>query len=158
MFLAGIAAWLLLFCGYLEPPLLFFVESGENSLHSVLRGNPDENVSVAGNVKARALSPAGNPATWVTENDYPQEAIANGWHGEVSFRLDVNADGRVVKCSVTKSSTHTVLDEKACSTLTERARFDPARDAAGEPIASTFASRLAWKFPEGGTPSLPVSF
>ena len=42
-----------------------------------------------------APTPVGDPATWVTPEDYPSEALRNGQQGIVGFRADVDRQGNV---------------------------------------------------------------
>ncbi|HEY0411628.1 MAG TPA: energy transducer TonB [Allosphingosinicella sp.] len=89
------------------------------------------------------------PQSWVTNEDYPLEAMRAAESGTVSFRLDVDAAGAVTGCTVTASSGSARLDQATCDILTARARFAPARDTQGRPIASTWSSRFRWVLPEG---------
>ncbi|NCU12973.1 MAG: TonB family protein, partial [Sphingomonadaceae bacterium] len=75
--------------------------------------------------KARAATPIGNPATWVTRADYPPEALREQREGVVGFRLEIGPNGRVTACEVTFSSGYAPLDEATCRLLSERAIFNP---------------------------------
>jgi protein TonB len=97
--------------------------------------------------QAIAARPRGAPSEWVTTDDYPANALRAGEQGRTGFRLDIGADGRVTGCTITQSSGSADLDQTACRILTRRARFTPARDAAGNPIASNYASNVLWKLP-----------
>lgn len=112
----------------------------------------------AGQAADRSVSvtPIGDQATWITYGDYPASAVLAGISGTTAVRLDVNAEGRVVGCTVTTSSGNGELDTTACERLAERARFSPARDAQGRPIASVFAKRIRWSVPtqQSSDPSL----
>lgn len=101
--------------------------------------------------KARRVAPAENPANWVTDDDYPAEALRQDQSGTVGFRLLIGSKGEVTGCEVTSSSGSSVLDQASCSLLSARAKFKPALDASGKPIASQFNSRFTWKIP----PTLP---
>ncbi len=91
------------------------------------------------------LMPKGSPQSWVTNDDYPPSAQREGAEGTVSFRLEVGPDGRVTSCSVTGSSGNSELDSTACKLLTRRARFNPGKDASGNPIGGQFSSRFQWR-------------
>lgn len=97
---------------------------------------------------ASPAKPRGNPGLWVTNDDYPSSAIREGVQGTTGFRLDVGPDGKVTNCSVTSSSGSGVLDDTACRLLTRRARFTPAKDAAGNGLPSSYTSRVKWQIPE----------
>jgi TonB family protein len=93
------------------------------------------------------VRPAGSPQSWVTDDDYPPEALRRGEQGTVAFTLEVDPAGKPSACHVTQSSGHAVLDRAACTLLTQRARFVPARDAAGIAIPAKFRSRFTWRIP-----------
>jgi TonB family protein len=94
--------------------------------------------------------PTGNPGLWVTTNDYPPEALREEREGVVGFSLTVGPDGRVSLCKVTTSSGHTDLDAAACALITQRARFDPARNAKGIARIGQYANRVRWQIPTKG--------
>ncbi|WP_370179785.1 TonB family protein [Alteriqipengyuania sp.] len=52
--------------------------------------------------------------------------------------LDVSAQGRVTSCRVSRSSGFPNTDAKVCELSYDRIRFEPARDAAGNPVPATF--------------------
>jgi protein TonB len=98
--------------------------------------------------QAEGVKPRGNPQGWVTNEDYPAAAMRSGESGTTSFRLSVGPDGRVTDCAVTGSSGSSTLDQTACRLLMRRARFSPAKDQNGQPMASSWASRFRWELPE----------
>ena len=70
-----------------------------------------------------------------------------GAEGRVSVSVSVGADGGVTGCRVTASSRSAALDEGTCRVLRERARYTPARDAAGQAVADTVAEQVTWALP-----------
>lgn len=88
-----------------------------------------------------------NAAGWISVGDYPADALSAHGEGRVGVRLAVRADGRVSDCDVTTTSGTPSLDTATCGLLFVRARFSPARDDAGKPVAGTFATRIAWRYP-----------
>jgi periplasmic protein TonB len=91
------------------------------------------------------LTPRGSPGSWVTNDDYPPSAQRDGVEGVTGFSLAVGPDGKVTGCSVTASSGSSLLDDTACRLLTRRARFNPAKDAGGTAISSSYAGRFRWQ-------------
>lgn len=87
-----------------------------------------------------------NLAGYVRDNDYPRQALSRRAMGIVYFELAISAEGRVSNCRVTRSSGEPSLDEQTCRIMLQRARFRPARDAAGQPVADVVTSRLGWFF------------
>ena len=83
--------------------------------------------------------------TYVTNDDYPVEALFNEEQGEVVFILLVGPDGRVRACTVTAASGSPSLDETTCRLMRSRARFTPARRSDGAPEFDTVRSRIAWR-------------
>jgi TonB family protein len=81
----------------------------------------------------------------IGDMDYPAAALRAEEQGNVRVALDVAADGRVTGCTVVESSRSATLDSATCRILTARARFTPARDAAGEPTTDRFETALAWR-------------
>ncbi|WP_284124386.1 energy transducer TonB family protein [Parerythrobacter aestuarii] len=59
----------------------------------------------------------------------------------VDVRLGVSTQGRVTSCSIVRASPFPETDAKVCELAYEQVRFEPARDANGDPVASTFTYR-----------------
>jgi protein TonB len=99
---------------------------------------------------ARTVEPArarANLASYVSDEDYPSNAIRNGEQGTTRFRLTVGPDGKVKDCSVTNSSGSSALDSTTCRLMKQRARFTPAMDSNGRPAGDTVASAIRWVLP-----------
>jgi TonB family protein len=86
-------------------------------------------------------------------DDYPEPARSLGEQGRVSFILDVGADGRVTRCTISYSSGSASLDSATCRLMRSRGRFTPARDANGDPATSRIDSEVLWILP--GRPPPP---
>jgi protein TonB len=98
-----------------------------------------------------------NLASYLSDDDYPAEAIRKGEQGLVAFRLEVSASGAVSGCTVELSSGSALLDASTCNILSERARFTPARDGSGRAVADSVTGRIRWALPEAGGPPLGTS-
>lgn len=94
-----------------------------------------------------AALPRGEPGGWITERDYQPRWIREDLSGVAGFTLRIDARGRVTDCTITRSTGHAVLDGATCRLLTRRARFDPARNSAGEKVAGAYSSSVAWEIP-----------
>ena len=92
--------------------------------------------------------PLGRPGEWVTEADYPTNAIRLDHAGTVGFTLTVSAAGRVSGCEITRSSGFADLDTATCALLQRRARFEPARDAEGKATTGVYANAVRWQLPD----------
>ncbi|URD62093.1 TonB family protein [Sphingomonas sp. KRR8] len=80
-------------------------------------------------------------------DDYPQDAIRNEQQGTTSVHLTIGTDGRVSGCDVTGSSGSSSLDQATCRIIRSRARYTPAKDQNGAPIAGTDNARIRWVLP-----------
>lgn len=92
------------------------------------------------------LSPA-SVAQHFTRDDYPAEALRRREQGTVWFRVDVGANGRVAACTITRSSGSADLDAATCRIVQRRARFAPARDAAGNALPDSISTHMKWRLP-----------
>jgi TonB family protein len=81
----------------------------------------------------------------VTANDYPAVALMKEQEGTVTVRLDVDRTGVVTTCKVVISAGSAALDDQTCALFRARARYIPAHDRRGRPVASTVDQRMAWR-------------
>jgi protein TonB len=98
-------------------------------------------------VVSKAAGAKGDPAQWITNDDYPPSSIRAEEEGTTAIKWTINGQGRVENCVVTSSSGSPALDQAACRALQRRGRYTPATDAAGNPIATTSSRRVVWKLP-----------
>ena len=91
-----------------------------------------------------------NPGRWVgrIQGDYPSSALRREEEGTVTMRITVGANGRVSACSVTGSSGSSALDQAACRGMERYARYNPALNAAGDPISDTVTEAIRYQIPE----------
>lgn len=96
--------------------------------------------------QARAVQPR-DLARWANRigSDYPRRAAQRGEQGTVGFRVTVGPNGRVEACDITSSSGSVDLDRAACQGVTRYARFNPALNDAGEPIAASWSSAITYR-------------
>ncbi|WBH16820.1 energy transducer TonB [Sphingomonas radiodurans] len=98
-------------------------------------------------VVSKAAGAKGDPAQWITNDDYPPSSIRAEEEGTTAIKWTINGQGRVENCVVTASSGSPALDQAACRALVRRGRYSPATDAAGNPIATTQTRRVVWRLP-----------
>lgn len=92
-------------------------------------------------------------------DDYPAEALARGAQGRVAFVLEIDRAGAVAECRIETSSGHPDLDRATCAIMRERARFRPALDRRGRPLADRWTSSITWQISDHGWPAdRPVRF
>ena len=97
--------------------------------------------------RASSTSARANLASYISDSDYPAEAIRAGEQGTVGFRLDVGPEGLVTGCTILLSSNSASLDGATCRILQARARFTPARDSHGRAVADSVKGRIRWVLP-----------
>ena len=99
--------------------------------------------------RARGVSPDGlNRWAARIQDDYPSSALRREEQGTVTMRITVGANGRVEACAVSGSSGSSALDDAACRGMQRYARYNPALNAAGDPISSTTTQSIRYVLPE----------
>jgi protein TonB len=88
--------------------------------------------------------------------DYPPDALRAGLTGTVEVRYTIGPDGRVHDCAVAVSSGHPSLDAATCPLLQQRVRYEPARDARGNPTSASRTQRVRWELPPDQELPAPV--
>jgi TonB family protein len=94
---------------------------------------------------ARPVQPANSPASWLSHNDYPADAVAMGQNGLVQFRLDVDPDGKISGCHVLAKTSPDVFADTTCRAVTRRAKLKPALAADGTPVRSIYVQKVRWQ-------------
>ncbi len=75
---------------------------------------------------------------------YPSSAATNGEQAIMRMRVIVSAEGAVENCEVIAATKTTGLKSPACEIM-EGAKFEPARDAAGQPFRSFYATSIIYR-------------
>lgn len=91
------------------------------------------------------------PPKWTNESAvvqriiavYPSAARRTGEQAIFRMRVTVEADGSVSDCLMEESTVTKRLESPACKEM-QRAVFDPARDAQGQPMRSFFATTVTY--------------
>jgi TonB family protein len=102
-------------------------------------------MAAQGSAVARNPEPISSLPSLFAVSDYPAEALAKGAQGITDFKLQVNADGRVEKCDIERSSGNAALDEATCRVITKRSRFRPAIDRTGHAASGTYTGMIHWR-------------
>ena len=79
--------------------------------------------------------------------DYPPATREQRLGDYVIVALTVGTDGRVSNCRIHRPSKDPQSDQITCRLATERFRFRPATDAAGNPVESVYGWRQRWFAP-----------
>lgn len=88
--------------------------------------------------------PAEKTAGAIVEKDYDKAGRALRLGHAVAIAIDVSAEGRPTGCRVVRASPDPAADAVTCRLAVDRFRFRPARDAAGNPVASVYGWQQRW--------------
>ena len=85
--------------------------------------------------------------TWAEQisQNYPFHLLREGQQGTVGVRLTINKQGRPSFCQVVRYDGPASFNDIACLQLLRYARFEPARNAGGEPRASFYLTSITYK-------------
>jgi hypothetical protein len=102
------------------------------------------NVGEAANLSrpARPKKPLPN---YFSDSDYPSQAMQQLDSGASRIMMMIDETGALKDCMVEETSGVATLDAMTCAVLHERARFEPALDAAGKPVRSVLTTRVVWR-------------
>ncbi len=81
---------------------------------------------------------------WIYTTDYPADALRDRRGGVVTVRLRVTREGEVDGCDIVRSSGHRDLDDISCMAMAMRGRYEPARNADGQRVASEVLRQIVW--------------
>jgi protein TonB len=80
----------------------------------------------------------------ITSRDYPRELRDAGIGGRVQFTFTVDPNGRVGRCTVTRSSGVPQLDALTCRLVQQRFVYRPSTDRNGRPIEDQVEGEHDW--------------
>lgn len=84
-------------------------------------------------------------AGMITRRDYPRELRGSNVPVEViELQYAIDIDGYVRDCRILKSSGNDLLDQRTCQLYESRYRYDPARDATGQPQRVIARATRSW--------------
>jgi TonB family protein len=79
------------------------------------------------------------------QENYPFHLLRAEQQGTVAVRLTVAKDGKPTFCEVTGYDGPPSFNDTACLQLLRHAKFAPATDAAGNPVASFYSTRVTYR-------------
>ena len=92
---------------------------------------------------ARA-GPVRTPARWIGGGPSDADNRGGRYHGTVGVQVTVNRAGYVSRCAPVGGSGNARLGTMTCRLVLQRARFTPALDEQGRPIASQVYTTFVW--------------
>ncbi len=92
----------------------------------------------------RQVTPLGSPGNWLGSDDYPVAMMRSGGQGIVRFRLTVDEAGTVSGCHIQQRTNPDEFADLSCKLIIKRAKFLPALDASGKPVASIYTNMVRW--------------
>lgn len=94
---------------------------------------------------SRKARPKQSPSSWLSSSDYPTKMIFEGFGGIVDVRLMIDATGRPTQCAIQGSTNPDDFERVVCKAFMNRARFEPALDAAGKPVPSFWSQTVNFR-------------
>jgi TonB family protein len=98
-------------------------------------------------VPAQAPTPAkplSDPKLWVRSDDYPRESLRLEQEGVTEITWTISPAGFPTDCVTKHSSGYQSLDQAACNAIMMRARYIPATDSEGKPVATSDYREVRW--------------
>jgi hypothetical protein len=93
---------------------------------------------------SRPVTPRDTPRSWLDNSDYPLSPLTEGRSGIVRFRLDVDAQGKVVGCFILATTGPDSFADLTCKIIARRAKLLHALDAKGQPVRSYYVQKVNW--------------
>ena len=114
-------------------------------------------IALAGSPVEGAAPPkpvaGGSIASLFSADDYPPGSANRGEQGNVQVVIHVDDKGAVSSCEIKTSSGYPELDTQTCNIIALRARFEPARNSNGEPVAGEIIKTVDWRLADSAMPN-----
>ena len=79
------------------------------------------------------------------QRHYPRKAESRGEDAILTLKLLIDEEGSVEKCITIKKTKAENFDEYACEVFVEYARYEPARNEAGEAVKSLYSTNVVYQ-------------
>jgi len=96
------------------------------------------------NTLSRAVKPLTPSQSWLKSRHYPWFESLRGQSSIVNFRLLVDEHGAPTDCEIQRSYSGENFDARTCELIMRNARFAPALDSSGTPVASFYINTVSW--------------
>lgn len=113
-------------------------DDGSGAGASAGRGEGDSGAGAGGGTELEQI------AGEITPRDYPRHLGNEGIGGRVGVSFTVGVNGRVRRCTVTRSSGVPELDALTCRLILQRFRYRPSTDRYGRPIPDEVDGEHEW--------------
>ncbi len=94
---------------------------------------------------SKQAKPLQSPGKWIVSSDYPSNMLSAGQPALVNFRLNIGKDGSPTACHIQGTTRPKEFDNAVCKSMMRRARFSPALDAQGQPLASYYQNNVYFR-------------
>ena len=98
-------------------------------------------------IEPKPARPANDRGSWLSQSDYKRAWTRAQMEGRAQYRLSIGTTGRVENCAIVSGTGHDALDRATCDLIGRRARFEPARNGDGKPVAGTYTGTVEWRLP-----------
>lgn len=82
---------------------------------------------------------------WFSGTNYPTSALARGAQSRTVALIAVSAQGKATDCRIISNPDDDDFSKATCDAVNRRGDFEPARNAAGEPIRSWTTLTINWQ-------------
>lgn len=89
-------------------------------------------------------APLNTPTDWVHTMKAMPRAVVDGRSAVIRFRLTVDPQGKPTQCFTQNATLAAEIAKTTCVILIKGARFSPALDSEGKPIASYYTNSMRW--------------
>ena len=99
---------------------------------------------------SRRVQPV-DQAAWAGEiqKRYPVQMLKEGMQGYLDIRLGISDQGKPTACHLQSPINDEAFESAACDSLMQHAKFEPALDAVGQPIASYYRTSIIYMINPG---------
>lgn len=88
-----------------------------------------------------------SPQMLANRVEFPRQLVGTMAEGRTIANIAVSPEGRALGCQVTGSAGFYLMDKATCDIYMRYARFIPAKDASGNPVAGFYEARITWTSP-----------
>lgn len=99
-----------------------------------------------------AVGPQGDVRTIFSSRDYPAQAFRDKESGIARAFLLIDEEGKVADCTISAFAGNVLFATQTCAVMVDRLEMEPARDAEGNAVRSSYGTPSIRWIIQGGTP------